>query len=151
MSGEKRVFRELDTFVVGKVRFSDNYVIDICGRGIVLLKCKTNEHLILLQVCYIPKLKSNIISLGQLDESGNKIVIEDNVMKIYDRARSLIIMVTRQSNRLYVAKLKLADQVCLMTNINGGWLWHARYGHLNFHSLKQLNDKRMVEGLLKIT
>ena len=66
------------------------------------------------------------------------IVIEDSVMEIYDRARSLIIMVTRQSNRLYVAKLKLADQVCLMTNIsNGGWLWHAsRYGHLNFHSLK---------------
>ena len=61
-------------------------------------------------------------------------------------------MMTRQSNRLYVAKLKFADQVCLMTNIsNGGWLWHARYGHLNFHSLKQLNDKRMVEGLPKIT
>ena len=39
-----------------------------------------------------------------------------------------------------------------MTNIsNGGWLWHARYGHLNFHSLKQLNDKRMVEELPKIT
>ena len=39
-----------------------------------------------------------------------------------------------------------------MANIsNSGWLWHARYGHLNFHSLKQLNDKRMVDGLQKIT
>ncbi|XP_022925332.1 uncharacterized protein LOC111432622 [Cucurbita moschata] len=124
MSGERRVFRELDTSIIGKVCYGDNSVIDICGRGIVLFKCKTDEHLILSQVYYIPKLKSNILSLGQLDdESGNKIVIEDSVMKIYDRARSLIIMVTRQSNRLYVAKLKLADQVCLMTNTsNGGWL-----------------------------
>ncbi|KAJ8748569.1 hypothetical protein K2173_003470 [Erythroxylum novogranatense] len=152
MSGERRVFRELDTSVVGKVRFGDNSMIDICGREIVLFKCKTDEHLILSQVYYLPKLKSNIISLGQLGESGNKIVTEDSVMKIYGRARSLIIMVTIQSNRLYVAKLKLADQVCLMANIsNNGWLWHARYGHLNFHSLKQLTDKRMVEGLLKIT
>ncbi|XP_022944047.1 uncharacterized protein LOC111448597 [Cucurbita moschata] len=113
VSGERRVFRELDTSVVGKVRFGDNSVIDNCGRGIVLFKCKTNKHLILSQVCYIPKLKSNIISLGQLDESGNKIVIEDSVMKIYDKVRSLIIMVTRKSNRLYVAKLKLADQESL--------------------------------------
>ena len=73
-------------------------------------------------------------------------------MKIYDRVRSLIIMVIRQSNRLYAAKLKLADQVCLMANIsNDGWLWHARYGHLTFHYLKQLTDKKMVEGLPKIT
>ena len=84
MSGERRVFCELDTSVVGKVRFGDNSVIDICGRGIVFFKCKTDEHLILSQVYYIPKLKSNIISLGQLDESGNKIVIENSVMKIYD-------------------------------------------------------------------
>ena len=109
MSGERRVFRKLDTSVVGKVRFGDNFVIDICGRGIVLFKCKTDKHLILSQVYYIPKLKSNIINLEQLDLSGNKIVIEDSVMKIYDRAKSLIIMVTRKSNRLYVAKLKLAD------------------------------------------
>ncbi|XP_022928017.1 uncharacterized protein LOC111434926 [Cucurbita moschata] len=85
MSGERRVFRELDISIVGKIHFDDNSVIDICGRGIVLFKCKIDEHLILSQVYYIPKLKSNIISLGQLDESENKIVIEDCVMKIYDR------------------------------------------------------------------
>ena len=48
----------------------------------MLFKCKTDEHLILSQVYYIPKLKSNIISLGQLDETENKIVIENSVMKI---------------------------------------------------------------------
>ena len=40
MSGERRVFRKLDTSVVGNVCFGDNSVIDICGRGIVLFKCK---------------------------------------------------------------------------------------------------------------
>ena len=64
MSGARRVFHELNTSVVGKVCFSDHSMIDICGRGIVLFKCKTDEHLILSQVYYIPKLKSNIISLG---------------------------------------------------------------------------------------
>ena len=31
MSGERRVFHELDTSFVGKVRFGDNSVIDICS------------------------------------------------------------------------------------------------------------------------
>ena len=30
------------------------------------------------------------------------------------------------------------------------WLWHLRYGHLNFHSLKLLTLKELVYGFLKV-
>jgi hypothetical protein len=30
------------------------------------------------------------------------------------------------------------------------WLWHLRYGHLNFHSLKLLTSKELVYGLPKV-
>lgn len=148
MSGEKAYFTDLDLTVHGKVRFGDGSVIDICGRGSVLFKCKNEEHLILSGVYYIPRLKSNIVSLGQLEESENKIVIEGGFLRIYDKFTKLIVKVERQANRLYVGRFLLAKQVCLMAKIrDAAWLWHARYGHLNFNSLRRLASQKMVKGM----
>lgn len=72
-------------------------------------------------------------------------------MKVYDRLKNLIAKVEKQSNRLYVGKFRLAKEICLLTKLEEqGWLWHARYGHLNFHSLKKLSSKGMVDGMPKI-
>ncbi|KAL8129838.1 hypothetical protein V2J09_018993 [Rumex salicifolius] len=30
------------------------------------------------------------------------------------------------------------------------WLWHARYGHLNFQALRRLSSQNMVEGMPEI-
>ena len=51
------------------------------------------EHKALTDVYYIPKLKSNIISLGQLEERGCKIVLEDGYLWGYDRQRMLLMKV----------------------------------------------------------
>lgn len=40
------------------------------------------------------------------------------------------------------------EHVCLMASItNDPWLWHARYGHLNFYALRKLADENLVKGL----
>jgi transposase InsO family protein len=45
-------------------------------------------------------------------------------------------------------KVNLTSPVCLMTKIDEeAWLWHARYGHLNFRSLRELGAKEMVDGI----
>ena len=37
---------------------------------------------------------------------------------------------------------------CFSTKLNSqSWLWHYRYGHLNFGELKMLQQKKMVTGL----
>jgi len=42
-----------------------------------------------------------------------------------------------------------AEKQCLKatTTEDVSWLWHRRYGHLNFSSLKKLADRGMVTGL----
>ena len=60
MTGNRAAFSELDTGVVGTVKFGDNSGVDIQGRGTVVFQCKN--------VYYIPKFWSNIVSIGQLDE-----------------------------------------------------------------------------------
>ena len=40
---------------------------------------------------------------------------------------------------------------CLRSVVNDkDWLWHLRYGHLNFENLRQLGSKKMVKALPNI-
>ena len=90
MAGIKEKFLDLDLTVTGKVRFGDGSAVDIVGRGTVLFRCLNGEHRALANVYYIPSLKSCVIRLGQLAERGCKVVIEDDYMEIYDKARELL-------------------------------------------------------------
>ena len=148
MTGDKDQFSELSVSVGGTVRFCDGRTVDIAGRGTVLFELKNGGHKVLTDVYYIPKLKSSIISLGQLEERGCKIVLEDGFLWGYDRQRMLIMKVQRSPNRLYVLNLDRVDPVCLLSSMDdSAWKWHARYGHLNFQALRQLGQKEMVRGL----
>lgn len=44
--------------------------------------------------------------------------------------------------------VNLTSPICLMTKMDEvAWLWHARYGHLNFRSLHELSAQEMVDGI----
>jgi hypothetical protein len=60
----------LDETVRGAVRFGDGSTVEICGIGIVTITGKNQEHRVLTEVYYIPSLKYNIVSLGQLEGVG---------------------------------------------------------------------------------
>lgn len=70
MIGSKEMFAHLDAAVASTVRFGDGSTVDIYGRGTVLFQCQNGEHRALTDVYYIPSLKSNTVSLGQLEEHG---------------------------------------------------------------------------------
>lgn len=148
MSGCRDVFTELDMTVSGTVKFGDGSVAEIRGRGTVMFQSQTEEHKVLTNVYYIPQLRSNIISLGQLDENGCKSILEDGTLYIYDQERHLLAKVRRSSNRLYVLNLQPAQPVCLMSvHKEKEWLWHARFGRMNFRALRDMSKQQLVEGL----
>jgi hypothetical protein len=65
-------------------------------------------------VYFIPSLRSNIISLGQLEENRCKITITDGVMCILHRPRKILMRVTHTGNRLYIVRLKIVSPVSLL-------------------------------------
>ena len=102
----------------------------------------------LADVYFLPKLRSNIISLGQLDEHGCRILVENGYLQIYDKQQKLLMKIARGRNRLYTLNLRIGEPVCLLGSImESTWLWHARYGLLNFDSVWSLAQYNMVEGL----
>lgn len=71
---------DLDEGITGQVKFGDVSAVKIKGKGSIIFKCKNGEEQTLHEACYIPTLCSNIISLGQLSEDGNKVVINGNYL-----------------------------------------------------------------------
>nr|GFC19720.1 zinc finger, CCHC-type [Tanacetum cinerariifolium] len=81
MTGVKSHFKDIDESISGRVRFGDRSYVQIKGRGSVLLGCRNQEQKIVTDVYYIPNLKSNILSLGQLTEIGCHLNF-DNINKM---------------------------------------------------------------------
>ncbi|WVZ95284.1 LOW QUALITY PROTEIN: hypothetical protein U9M48_041069 [Paspalum notatum var. saurae] len=69
MTGSRAAFAELDSTVTGTVRFGDNSVVTIAGRGTILFSCRDGSHPALTGVYFIPRLRSSIIGLGRPDNS----------------------------------------------------------------------------------
>jgi hypothetical protein len=96
------------------VHFGDGSLIKIEGIGSVMLKTKKVGHKMLIGVYFIPKLKSNIISLGQLEEGGCEIVIKKGLCSVYHVEHSLLVRAPQVKNRLYLLKTQLVTLVCLV-------------------------------------
>lgn len=115
MTGFRSKFKTLDENMTGQVRFGDGSTVEIKGKGSVGFKCKNGEELILNEVYYIPYLCDNIISLGQLSENNNEVILRDMYLWVYDKHKRLIMKVKRTNNRLYKIFLETVDPVCLLT------------------------------------
>ena len=77
MTGDRSKFVELDAKVTGHMHFGDESKVEIKGKGTILFEPKNGSHKILPNVYYIPKMKNNLLSIGQFMENSYKIVMED--------------------------------------------------------------------------
>ena len=84
MTGTKSHFKDIDESITGRVRFGDGSYVEIKCRGSILLGCRNQQQKIVSDVYYIPNLKSNILNLGQLTEIGCKIIMDENILTLYD-------------------------------------------------------------------
>ena len=64
------------------VYLRDNEPCDIVGKGDVMVSLSNGSTLKLRNVRHVPKLKRNLISVGQLADGGIKITFNGDVCKI---------------------------------------------------------------------
>jgi hypothetical protein len=148
MTETRSTLTQLNDGVRDTVCFGDGSCVEIHGIGSVVMEGRHHEHKVLTNIYYIPKLRSNIVSLGQLEEKGFEVSLKNGKMHVFDQEHSLLISAPRTQNRLYTGKFGLVPPVCLLAQSDSeSWRWHARFGHLNFRALHDLSGMNMVEGI----
>jgi len=103
------------------VKFGDGSTVEIYGVGAVTIAGKNQEHRVLTEVYYIPSLRCNIVSLGQLEEAGCRIEIGKGVLKVFDHEHAgvtddVLIRAERQ-NRLYIMNVNLCSPIWLLSKM----------------------------------
>ena len=134
-----------------QVGLGDGRTVEAVGVGNVLLrmnfKVSEPKEIIMHNVLYIPKLSSNLFSVGSAAEKGNIVQFGHSRCWIRDKAGKLHGMGERSADGLYQLDCTpvIVDKVSVATEQNID-LWHQRLGHLNSQQLKQLVREEMATG-----
>ena len=94
-------------------------------------------------VRYIPGIKKNLISVGQLDSTGYAAKFGKGLWKIVKDA----MVVTRgtKSGTLYTTA-GCINMAAVAEGAFGSCLWHNRLGHMSAKGMKMLVAKRSIRG-----
>lgn len=157
MCGTKEWFSEFDSKFRQQVKLGDDRRMQVEGRGNLRLEINGVTQVI-TAVYFVPGLKNNLLSVGQLQQKGLRIIIEEDTCEIWHKQqRRLIMHSVMTTNRMFVvtAVVKEPKEVLEANQVQSTTetveeTWHKRFGHLNHNSLLTLADKAMVEGLPKI-
>jgi len=151
MTGSKEWFSELEEGFNRTVKLGNDTRMSVVGKGSVKVKVNGVTQVI-PEVYYVPELRNNLLSLGQLQERGLAILIRDGTCKVYHPSKGAIMETNMSGNRMFflLASKPQKNSLCLQTEEvmdKENHLWHCRFGHLNQEGLKLLAHKKMVIGL----
>ncbi|BBG92676.1 multidrug resistance-associated protein 9, partial [Prunus dulcis] len=152
MTGREDVLIDIDRNVTAKVAMGTGQLVDVIGKGSLMVETKMGRKYI-KEVLLVSGLKENLLSVGQMMEHGYFLIFGDNKAEVYDDSSlsNLVARVHMKGNRSFPLKLQTDLHVALTASINQSTLlWHRRMGHLNFQSLKLLQNEDMVFGLPEI-
>jgi hypothetical protein len=152
MSGNNKLFSTMDESFKSKIKVGDDKALEVSAKG--AMQVHTEEGMKSVKdIYYTPQLKHNLLSVGQLCEKNYKVVFENQQCTIYDKNRGnrVVTFVPMSKNRMFPLMFgEHNNHLVNMAYKEKCWLWHLRYGHLNFHSLKLLISKELVYGLPKV-
>ncbi|CAL0302420.1 unnamed protein product [Lupinus luteus] len=122
MIGKKDWFTFLDESTKSKVKFADNSAVTAEGIGKIMIQRKDGKKAYISNVLYVPKMKSKLISLGQLLEKGYSMEMNDGMLRIFDQDKNNILKAPLSSNRTFKIGIQVGDQNCfLSTSEKDSW------------------------------
>jgi hypothetical protein len=149
MSENKLWFTELDEGFKHSIKLGNNSRMTIIGKG----RVKLNVARVMQKidgVYYIPKLKNDLLSMGQLHEKGLTILIQNNTCKLFHPTRGLIIETVMTSNRMLImlAAMPPKESVAFVQTSEEGetQLWHNMFAHLSFKGLRLCITRSWLKG-----
>lgn len=133
------------------ITLGNGQVVYAAGRGTIhiqsIVKGKTFENII-TDALYVPEISKNLFSIGSVTDKGieAKIVKDELVLYLNGQARAIG---KRISNKLYamdwIVKMS-AESNYANTKGQSLEVWHERFGHTSYQTIKELAQSKSVTG-----
>jgi len=81
MCNKKEYFVDLNEKFADNVKLGNNAILVVKGKGKGNVQLQINNQIqVLTEVFYVPDLKNNLLSVGQLQEKGLVVLIQHNIV-----------------------------------------------------------------------
>ena len=129
------------------IMLADKKSISAKGKGVVTLTIN-GKSIKFKDVLYSPDLQGNFVSVSKVVQYGGTIKFNKNGAFLMDEDKKLLIH-AKGENNLFVFETEEPKEPEEQLNAisNSNQIWHRRFGHLNYQSLKDLYNKEMVDGM----
>ena len=142
----------MDDTYKSHVKIGDGKKLEVEGKGTIIVQGKGGNKTLIQEVLYVPELAQNLLSVGQLMLKNYKLLFDNGECEIINKSNnSKVAKISMTSNRMFPLTMSRNEELAMKSqSMDESFLWHLRYGHLNYKGLKLLKQKNMVVGLPQI-
>lgn len=101
MCGKRDIFMDFDSSFRESVKMGNDSSLTVQGKGRVRMEVSGIIHVI-TDVFFVPELKNNLLNIGQLQEKGLPVLIQQGKCKIFHPEKGLIIETEITHNRMFI-------------------------------------------------
>ncbi|XP_060178023.1 uncharacterized protein LOC132607958 [Lycium barbarum] len=136
MSHNELLFHTVDKSIRTKVRMGDAETVEAHGKGSVAFQTIQGTKFI-HDVLYVPCLACNLLSVSQMMSKGYSLFFKGKHCLVFDSEDSLVAKV-RMVNKIFPLDGNLDS--ANFASLDESWLWHKRYWHFNYATLKSIYE-----------
>ena len=148
MATDLNIFRNLDKSYISRVKISNEDFVRVEGKGAIAVETKACTK-ILNNILYVPQLNHNLVSVGQLMESGYSLLFDDGMCNIKDK-NGVLLLSTKILNRSFNIDWKKTCWYVNTCNVDESILWNKRLEHFNYATLRRMTKLHKAHGLPNI-
>ncbi|XP_017438160.1 uncharacterized protein LOC108344205 [Vigna angularis] len=115
MTEHKNWISNLDTRKTSKIRLVDDNTMEAAEVGNIVIKKQGEEVAFIENVLYVPKMKCNLLNVGQLIEKGFSVTMGEDMLRVYDSKKRMVLKSPLSRNRTFQTRLRLVENQCLST------------------------------------
>jgi len=91
MTGHKAWLIKFDDTRRSKTRLADNRSLQAEGAGNMVIRRSNGSSTIIEYALYVPGMKGNLLSVGQLIEKGFSLTMKNDVLELFDANNKLVL------------------------------------------------------------
>ena len=138
-------FTRYEAKPLGTVRLGDSHQCDVIGIGDVMIQFSDGSQFTVQNVRHVPELTRSLMSVGQLDDIGFKVIFASQSFRI--TKGNMVIAKGNKVGSLYPLVVHQKEHLLTVTGQPMTCIWHGRLGHMSRTGMETLSRSGYLPAL----